>query len=78
MCGLAYFIMVQTLLANHAKDSVLASALKDVKKERWSLVLYGAAIPLAFVGAWISMVLYVVVAIMWLMPDPRIEEKVGT
>lgn len=78
MCGLAYFIMVQTLLANHAKDSVLASALKDVKKERWSLILYGAAIPLAFVGAWISMVLYVVVAIMWLMPDPRIEEKVGT
>jgi uncharacterized membrane protein len=77
MCGLAYYIMARTLIANHSADSRLVSALGNNRKERWSLYLYTAAIPLAFVGAWISMVIYVVVAIMWLLPDPRIEKKVA-
>jgi len=41
----------------------------------WSLYIYTAAIPLAFIAAWIAALLYVVVAIMWLIPDRRIETK---
>lgn len=75
--GLAYYILVRTLMAQHGKDSVLAEAIgKDVKGLR-SLFIYSAAIPLAFVASWIAAVLYVVVAIMWLIPDRRIENKLS-
>jgi len=77
MSALAYFLMVRTLMAHHAKDSVLATALGNGAKERLSLVLYTAAIPLAFVASWISLAIYVTVAIMWLVPDRRIEKRLG-
>jgi uncharacterized membrane protein len=73
--GLAYYIMVLTLLAHHDRDSLLASAIGNKKKEMLSLYIYTAAIPLAFVAAWISALLYVVVAVMWLVPDRRIETR---
>jgi len=73
--GLAYYILVRTLMAHHGKDSVLAAAIgKDVKGLR-SLYIYSVAIPLAFVASWIAAVLYVVVAVMWLIPDRRIENR---
>jgi len=75
--GLAYYILVRTLLAQHGTDSILAAAIgKDVKGLR-SLYIYSAAIPLAFVASWIAAVLYVVVTIMWLIPDRRIENKLA-
>lgn len=77
MAAFAYFLVVRALMAYHEKDSLLAKALGDGKKERISLVLYAAAIPLAFVRSWIAMVLYVIVAAMWLIPDRRIEEKIA-
>lgn len=46
-------------------------------KEKLSTVLYVAAIPLAFVADWVADVIYVVVALLWLAPDPRIESKLG-
>jgi len=73
--GLAYYIMVRAMLANHEKDSLLASALGNKKKEMLSLYIYTAAIALAFVAAWLAALLYVVVAVMWLVPDRRIETK---
>lgn len=75
MSALAYYIMVLTLLAHHDKDSLLASAIGNKKKEMLSLYIYTAAIPLAFVAAWISALLYIVVAILWLVPDRRIETE---
>jgi len=75
--GLAYYFMVRVLLAHHGKDSLLASALGNVKKEMASLVIYTIAIPMAFVAAWISALLYVVVAIIWLIPDQRIESRLA-
>jgi uncharacterized membrane protein len=78
MSALAYFLMVRALMAYHPSDSVLAAALGEGKKERISLALYTAAIPLAFVASWISLGLYVTVAIMWLVPDRRIESKFTT
>lgn len=74
MCaGIAYYILSQTLIAHHGKDSPLAKAVGSDFKGKISVVLYAAAIPLAFVHSWISLSLYVLVAIMWLVPDSRIE-----
>ena len=77
MTAFAYYLMVRAMMSYHARDSVLAGALKDGRKERVSLILYSVAIPVAFVEPWISMVIYVIVAIMWLVPDPRIEDKLA-
>jgi uncharacterized membrane protein len=74
--GLAYYIMVRALMRHHDDDSLLAEAIKDNAKERWSIYLYTAAVPLAFVSSWIAFTIYVVVAIMWLVPDSRIEGRI--
>jgi uncharacterized membrane protein len=77
MAAFAYSLMVRALMSYHGKDSVLRDALGDGRKERVSLLLYTAAIPLAFLRPWISMALYITVAIMWLTPDRRIEDKLA-
>ncbi len=75
--GLAYFILTRALIGHHGQDSVLAAAIgRDVKGLR-SLYMYTAAIPLAFVSAWIATALYVAVAVMWFIPDRRIESKLA-
>ncbi|MFN0157339.1 MAG: TMEM175 family protein [Bacteroidota bacterium] len=75
MCaGIAYYILSQLLIAHHGGDSVLATAVGSDVKGRISVVVYAAAISFAFVNTWISGVLYVSVAIMWLIPDRRIEK----
>jgi uncharacterized membrane protein len=73
LAGVAYFILVRTLLARHGEDSVLASAVNRDFKGKISVVIYVAAIPLAFVSTWLAGGLYVLVAIIWLIPDRRIE-----
>ena len=73
MAGLAYFVLARALAAHHGRDSKLAMALgKDIKGIA-SLVIYAAAIPLSFVNPWIAFAMYVVVAIIWFIPDRRIE-----
>lgn len=72
--GCAYFILTRVLLASHGKDSLLAKALGNDFKGKISVVIYAAAIPLAFVNAWISCALYVLVAALWLFPDQRFEK----
>lgn len=73
LSAMAYYLMVRALLAHHEDDSLLAMALGDGRKERLSLLFYTIAIPLAFLSPLISMALYVTVALMWLVPDRRIE-----
>ncbi len=73
MAGVAYFILTRALVAHHAPDSPLVGAVGNDVKGRISLVLYVAAIPLAFVNRWAAVAIYVIVALMWLAPDPRIE-----
>ena len=75
MCGIAYTILAHLLVRHHGPDSPLAIAMgkRDVKGIM-SQVLYAIAIPLAFVNRWISFGLYVVVTLMWLIPDRRIEK----
>lgn len=72
----AYYILVRTLLAQHGKDSTLAKALGRDLKGKISVVFYACAIPLAFVHALIACGIYVLVALIWLVPDRRIEKVV--
>lgn len=72
--AVAYFILTRALIALHGRDSVLATAVGRDRKGKISIVAYLAAIPLAFVNPWISCALYVLVAILWLIPDRRIEK----
>ena len=71
--AIAYFILQQTIVAEQGPGSRLAAALGRDLKGKLSPVLYAAAIPLAFLNQWISEALYVAVALIWLVPDRRIE-----
>ncbi len=73
MCGVAYTILVKALLKSHGGDSTLALAMGSDFKGKVSLVAYASAIPLAFVHEWIAMALYFAVAVLWFIPDRRIE-----
>jgi uncharacterized membrane protein len=77
MAGVAYFILTRALLSIHEPDSVLATALGADFKGKISLVIYLVAIPLAFVKSWVAWAVYVWVAVMWLVPDRRIERTIG-
>ena len=70
----AYTILTYSLIGHHGKDSALAKAIGSDKKGRWSLAFYVTAIPLAFYNTKISCALYSIVAIIWLVPDNRIEK----
>ena len=72
--AVAYFVLTRVLLAAHGKDSKLAKALGNDFKGKVSMLIYAAVIPLAFVHPRLACLLYVLVAIMWLVPDRRIEK----
>jgi uncharacterized membrane protein len=72
--SIAYFILSRALISLHGKDSVLATAVGRDFKGQISTLLYLVAIPLAVVRSWLACALYVLVAIMWLVPDRRIEK----
>jgi uncharacterized membrane protein len=72
--GCAYFILAQLLIGIHGRDSVLGRAIGADRKGIASVVLYAAAIGFAFVRPPIALALYVTVAILWLVPDRRIEK----
>jgi uncharacterized membrane protein len=77
MAGVAYFIMTRALLAVHDAESALARALGRDFKGKLSVVVYAIAIPLAFVAPGLSAALYVLLALVWLVPDRRIEKLVA-
>ena len=72
--AVAYFILVRALIARHGRDSVLAEAIGSDLKGKISLVIYASAIPLSFVSSFFACALYVLVAVIWLIPDRRIEK----
>ena len=71
--AIAYYILQTVIVAQQGSDSRLAAALGNDLKGKVSPILYLVAIPLAFVERWIAVVLYVAVALLWLVPDRRIE-----
>jgi len=78
LAAIAYTILVQSLLLLHGPDSLLATALGSDFKGKISVVLDLIAIPLAFLKPWVAFAIYVLVAVMWLAPDRRIERKMAT
>ncbi|PUA17178.1 TMEM175 family protein [Glaciimonas sp. PCH181] len=76
MAGIAYYILSRSLIRLHGADSPLAKAIGNDIKGKLSVVAYAVAIPLSFVNRWIALAMYVLVAIMWLIPDRRIEKVV--
>jgi uncharacterized membrane protein len=77
MAGSAYFILSRTLIAHHGKDSALAIAVGKDHKGIVSVMLYAVGILLSFVNSWVAVGLYVFVAIMWFIPDRRIENVIA-
>ena len=75
MNGFAYTILARSLISYHGKGSALAIAIGRDFKGWLSVALYAIAIPLAFVNERISLALYVLVAMIWFVPDRRIENK---
>ena len=74
MCGLAYYILTHIMVSLHGRDSLIHTALRNTFKERASLIAYTFAIALSFVNPAFSLALYVIVAVIWLIPDRRIEK----
>ncbi len=73
MAANAYFILSRCLIHHHGKDSLLGAALGDDFKGKMSIALYASAIALSFVNRWLGLTLYWLVALIWLIPDRRIE-----
>jgi len=71
--SIAYFILSRALISLHGRDSLLATAVGRDFKGLISALIYLVAIPLALVRWWLACTLYVLVAIIWLVPDRRIE-----
>ncbi len=75
--AIAYFILQNQIIAEQGANSKLAAAIGSDIKGKISPLFYIAAISLAFVNHWISNAIYVLVALMWLIPDRRIESKIN-
>jgi uncharacterized membrane protein len=76
MAAIAYQILEHAIIAKEGRGSLLARAIGSDWKGKLSSVFYLAAIPLAFVSSWIAGGLYVLAALLWLIPDPRIEKEI--
>jgi uncharacterized membrane protein len=73
----AYTILVRTILACQPPESVLARAIGRDRKGKVSLAMYAAAIPLTLLNEWIAVALFTLVALIWLVPDRRIEAQLA-
>ena len=76
LCAIAYTILQRTIIAAQGPHSRLKEAIGGDAKGYVSLAMYASAIPLAFVNRWIAYALYVGVALIWFIPDRRIEKRV--
>jgi uncharacterized membrane protein len=73
MAAVAYTILSRAIIADQGEDSLLRRAIGKDCKGILSLVAYVLAVPLAFVNCWLSMAIYILVALIWIVPDKRIE-----
>lgn len=77
LAAIAYFTLTRTLVFHHGQDSTLANALGRNFKGKSSVLIYAVTIPLAFAIPWLACALYVLVAVLWLIPDRRIEKALN-
>ena len=76
MAAIAYWILQRTIIGSQGPNSLLRRAIGSDWKGKLSPALYASAVPIAFVARWLSVALYVLVAVLWLIPDRRIERVV--
>lgn len=76
MASLSYPILVQSLIKLHGKDSLLGSSIGKDFKGKVSITIYCIGILVSFINSWIGFALYVLVAIIWFIPDSRIEKRI--
>ncbi len=72
--GVGYFLLARSLVKHHGDDSALARAIGADIKGKVSILIYLVAIGLSFLNAYVAVALYAAVAVMWLVPDTRIEK----
>ena len=77
LAAIAYFLLTKSLIALHGSQSVIATALGSDFKGKISVVIYALSIPLASLDSRLSFTLYVLVALLWFIPDRRIENVLG-
>lgn len=77
-CAVAYFVLATTLVRHNGSGSQIAKALGKETKEKSSVAIYLAAIGLSLYFPWISCGLYFAVALLWLVPDRRIESRLNS
>ena len=77
MAGLVYYLLSRCLIRHHGPDSLLGAAVGSDLKGKASIAIYAMAIMLSFTNRWLGFGLYWVVALMWLIPDRRIERVVS-
>ena len=77
LSAIAYLVLQTAIVRHQGAGSRLRAAVGKDRKGKFSAAAYAAAIPLAFVSCWISIALYAFVALLWLVPDRRIESRLG-
>jgi uncharacterized membrane protein len=77
MAGVAYYLLVRAIVAHHGRDSRVAIALGRDIKGKVSVLLYMVALPMAFINRWVAGGIYALVALVWFVPDTRIERRLG-
>ena len=75
MAGVAYYILSQSLIHLHGKNSTIAKAIGSDRKGKLSIIIYAVGIALCFLHPMLGFTLYVLVAAIWVIPDKRIEKK---
>jgi TMEM175 potassium channel family protein len=78
LAAVAYYILVRVLVVLHGAESTLATSLGSDTKGKISLAFYTVSIPLAFVSSILSIAIFVIVALIWLVPDQRIENTLAS
>jgi len=78
LAALSYYFLVHAIIRANGRDSAVARAIGSDAKGTISLGMYAAGVALAFVAVWISYVLYVAVAVVWLIPDRRFTRPTGS
>ena len=73
MSGIAYWILERTIISGEGEDSLVRKAVGKDRKGIVSVVMYAVAIPCGFVAHWVAHSIYILVALIWLVPDRRIE-----
>ena len=78
MSGIAYWILVRTIIKAEGENSLVRRAVGNDRKGILSVVMYAIAIPCGFVAHWVAHSIYILVALIWLIPDRRIERIIAS